>query len=334
MKRSIRPLCLAAGLLLLGIAVPGASAATRSTASRPLRIAPAFHLVASDVLGVFGNGRYAVIEDTLAPGGFTVEDATTGRVTQLLKPGCGISEGSGRALFQPLGEQWLMVNCGTEEYPQPELYNLASGRWRTIAVTDPTLHSPDCIYFIGTCGTFPVAVGNRWIEFDTTCYHCSDTLGFQNIDTSQVRPRPPTPPGTLIDLDSATLTEALCRPVAGINPRVVQLLGRFVIIHGNGRYVLGHCGTNLTRPFDPRFWGLAAEEKLLVWEGPPPEASLHGLTLPGQRSLTIALPHQLDFPTEIALAGRDLFLENSTSQLWSTHLPRAVISSSRADGGT
>jgi hypothetical protein len=182
--------------------------------------------------------------------------------------------------------------------------------------------------FPGPCGTYPTAVGNKWIEFDTSCYHCRDVVRFENVATGQVMTAP-TNPTLVVDLNSAHLAQPICRPLAAAHPQIVQLLGRYVIVRDGQGYAVGRCGDALQRPIDPRRWPLADEAGLLLW-GAPSGGQLDGLTLPAFGAATIHLPEQLDFVNAIALSGPYLYVENSTGQIWSTRLPEEMLPRDRS----
>ncbi|MDQ6806759.1 MAG: hypothetical protein M3065_17770 [Actinomycetota bacterium] len=228
-------------------------------------------------------------------------DSHTGRRRTLSTPGCDPAA---------IGPRWLLFTC---DYPSPtptlKLYVFATRTWRTITLAPSVQAANEGCTAAGpaNCGAID-GVGNDWIEFDETGYHGDQQRMFENITTRVVR-ADPTTRTRIADLNSPSLTRALCRPLTtpyaamygGIYDFYgsVQLYGKFAIAYkfsgGEQAAYLERCGSKLHRLlanasniYANSLPPMAANAHAVIWQSGA--ATLTGLLLPGMRRVTIKLP--------------------------------------------
>lgn len=232
--RAIRvaPLVIAVALLC-GVSAGSSTGQTRN-ASTPVLLGPKWRLVATGVISVIAQGSDAVLIRG-RPGHETgiVIDDTTGSRRVVSRSGYeSLHVGGGWVMFwNPFG------SGGTGDPALVPLYRVSSGQWRIVRTPGPT--SPSCG---GPCGGGPAAVGGYWLAYG------NPVLRYQNISSGQVR-QDPTTTTTVPDLDSPSLSRAVCPPLRvppSYNPPKnlgsLTFDGQFAIAESQGPPIVGDHG--------------------------------------------------------------------------------------------
>lgn len=316
-----------------------------ATAQRELVLRAAFTPVRAGVDHVWTSGEYMLSSIanglTTAPVLFNERTRTSTSIDT-------------RCYAVGLGDPWLSIEC--RQIPnalssQLELYSLATGV-REAVTRNPNL--PQCVSPDSYCAE-PDAVGQHWIRFAATCYHCADSYYFQNIRTGALR-SDPTSATTYADLNSPTLARRTCSQVRVRRLNVdittewgpLTFSGSFALAlgtdtQGNDAAYLEHCGTRAQRllavgpysgstgtTFAPP---VAINAHVIVWQSNP--RHLNGLFLPSLQPFVIVLPDSvvtepgflIDPYTrvrQLALTSRSLYLLNyDLGELWRTPIPSA-----------
>jgi hypothetical protein len=293
---------------------------------------PRFHLIANEAGDVAANGPYLFFTTTtFTPAGVlagetgTLINSRSGKRTTLTPPAC-------QSFANPLfGGPWLQLTC-EDNSGKVELYNLVTGRWRTVS-TSCTANK----VLMGGCTV--VGVGARWIRLEFSCYHCRDRFEDQNFASGKVRSDPEVAGGrTIADLDSPKLARTLCRPLrvpasaaptpdTETEPGFLTRVGRFAVASGISRQsgptsFLEQCGSRRHRPLPAQSDALNAKAVLWVARG-----RVNGLLLPSLRPVTLDLPSGVSGAP--ALGRSTLYLGYSASsglgaqgKLWAANAPK------------
>jgi hypothetical protein len=267
----------------------------------------------------------------------TLIDDRTGKRTSIVSPvGCYPTV---------IGGGWLLFRCDGLT-----LYSLASGAWRSVprvaGLSGPA--SPDA--------PIPVAVGSRWIEFDTRICefggsHCSnDQYVFESLQTGKVS-KDPTSATTVADLNSPSLGRKVCSPLRvpkanvgseedvyrwAARPGTMTFYASSVMANGmfhdgtTGLF-LERCRSHLHKFIDLNIYdppAVAANSHLVVRQTRTDQLS--GLWLSGLRPSVIPLPAAVHLGpppnnggilSEIDLSSRTLYVVNQGGQLWTARTP-------------
>ena len=324
-------LCRSVCLLVVLIAaaavwvVPAAASAHRTArpaAAKTLRLQPAFHRLGSAAY-VITTGRFvfaaSLFFSTQALG--VLIDEQTGKRTALSPPaGCVGPTGPLPTGPEIMGGPWLLVDCSDALSSELKLYRLTSGTWSTVA-PDPSIEQFCGAPGMSTC--YPLAVGARWVQFDEACYHCRDTDVFQNLQSGILRSDPRNA-STIVDLNSPALAKRVCRPLRVAPGGSLFFDGSFAIAGSLHGAYLERCGTRLHERVDPA--GTAtANVHAIVWQsgntrlvGPH---QLSGVFLPSRRRFVIRIPAFIDYPNQIVLSSRHLYVVDNNS-VWVATSPR------------
>jgi hypothetical protein len=299
-------------------------------------------LAPSGVERVLVSGRYVFIGK--ATGSGVVSDEQTGKRVVLTPPaGCDFDFSSAA-----LGGSSVVATCNPPP-PGPrylyELYSIPNGTWTpfTPNVTQMFAFNAACETGNPTvvgCSASYTAIGAHWIEFQITCgYHCGPTtFGFQNIETGQVDDQPPDwkPGGTeMPDLNSATLTRKLCKPLrvprgfsdptaAGTMPGTIVLDGPFAVAQQwstDNLYLstyLERCASGLRKSIDPNGWPIAANARAVIWMKGYSDPTLDGLFLRTLRRFTLTRPPTTSLA---ALSAKHLYAVTPDGRLYAAAAP-------------
>ncbi len=320
----------------VGLSTAGPGAAKSGRASNVIVLRSLF---ARDVDGLTG-GRY--FDRVLSNGAYTY--------LETFSPGAGaagtlINEHTGRqrdvagCVAGVFGGPWLLLDCQTtQRFLGPELYSLASGKWRT---------SP----YAGDA----TAIGKYWIESDgdggcdaePPC--APPERKFINIQTGRQRPDP-TNASTVADLNIAKLAHPICRPLRvprvtvfepflgpeGPNGYEPSSSGEYLKIWGSltfygpfafptaGRFggspaTLRSCGHGVIAHLPKMLGPTVGTSQVVVWQSG--RQQLAGVFLPSARRFTITLPSSIDGVDQLALSDRTLYVLDDNLQLWTTKTP-------------
>jgi hypothetical protein len=307
-----------------------------ATAQRQLVLRPAFQPVRAGVDHVWTSGEYMLssIANGLTTAPILVNERT--RTSTSIDTRC---------YAVGLGDPWLWIAC--PQIPNTQLYSLATGVRETVT---PSPNLPQCVSPESYCAA-PDAVGQHWIRFDATCYHCADSYYFQNIQTGALR-SDPTDATTFADLNSPTLAHKVCSQVHVLRVGAgdyftiwgsLTFSGSFALAtgtdtHGNDAAYLERCGTRGQRLLATGAYAnwlppVAVNASVIVWQASP--RRLNGLFLPSLQPFVIALPDSvvtepgflIDPYTrvrQLALTSRSLYLLSyDLGELWRTPIPSA-----------
>ena len=345
-------------LLVVGAVSGGAaSAAVGRSGHKPRRLAPfvvlpQWHRVSQRATGdVTVTGRYVYIGDSGSGTHATVIDEQTGKRLGLTPPaGCQFDDENDN-FYPPLGGSWVVAGCpqspgspqglAGESY---ELYSIPHATWTPFRPNGTQMCALDaeCAATNGQdCGSSYAAIGQRWIELEVTCgYHTyPSTAAFEQIDTGQVVPQPAgVGPGgrQVLDLSSPTLTQTLCAPLRVPSTGAIAIHGRFALesprdVTGNlEQTYLERCGSSVHMPIGGADSMFAASATAVLWT-PVASGEIDGLLLPSLRPLKLRLPrHAASLCTrrtspfcitELALAGRTVYIVDLGYQVWSARIP-------------
>jgi hypothetical protein len=331
----------------------GSVAQARVTRHKPKRptitvLHSSWHVVApSGVQSVAVSGQYVFIAvgPVGAPSDLLIDEQTGQRVNLTPPPGYYIAANVDGA---PLGGSWVMATCDSyancESSPTYQLYNIPAQTWTPLPLPD-----------LSTAGGYawgPFAFGDYWIEWTGGCgYHCGPPRwAFQNIQTGQVAGQGPVwqPGGTVIpDLNSPTLTQALCAPLTVPSgfpdpttlqplPGTLVLNGRFAVAqqwsadNSNLYTYLGRCGSTLHELLTPELSStnnqFAITQDAVVWLGGE-NGPVHGMFLPSLRKFTIPIPPSAGlgpWGRYVFLTSRSLYVESGNGRVIATASPRAA----------
>jgi hypothetical protein len=311
-------------------------------APRPLQFRPTFQRVA----GASGpqlpssDGGYVAIQQA---DGVDLIDEHTNASTVLTVPDCS-QPVSGPQLAGP----WLAETCpgvpsGIYETFVENLYSLATGQWRTIAVP-----AGDCVSdgdygeSGGTeCELGPV--GADWLGWTENCWNCGSQTGLFYLGPGQqpISSLPDTSTTTVLDYNSPTLETALCSPLrdTATNHLIVNAAGQFIADETPlGSYALANrrhgvylerCGSRLDRQL-PDYPVTGNSSELLFDQSSP---NVTGLFLPSMRKFVIHFPkavltQQLAGPGKtvevlegIRLSARHLYILGPDDEIWAASAP-------------
>ena len=307
-------------------AAPAAAAGSRSSA----RAAPAGSVVLSGSfrpVGVAGrdflaSGEYVLlssaVNDGQNPGWIVINDRLG--TTTALDPQCQVTA---------IGPPWALLSCPPPSNPSGaydvELYSLTQGTRQT--VTPSPGMPPQCPQVpFGTQCTSAAGVGIYWIRWEATCYHCTVTSFFQNIQTGELR-KDPTNATTFADLNSVILAHTTC-PGVRLMPQPSYLTpwgsltydGQFALVSSASSVFLERCGTHMRRLIGGQSrasYALTSNAGAIVWQAVT--SKLTGLFLPSLQNFTIPLPSVIvkppgspeDVPVlGLALTSRALFVRD------------------------
>jgi hypothetical protein len=273
-----------------------------------------------------------------APG--VLFDDLAHRRTTIARPGCAAAPGA-----QITGGV-VAFNCSDTTIPQPELYEIASRSWRSVALS-AALSDP--------CGPIPpglgcdvtsqlTGAGSRWLQFaQDNCpmsEHCSSANVYQNIQTGAIARDPAVQGGHWIaDLDSSRLARRICSPITvpeGFNiftapgPGELTFEGQFALSAGSGprggsQTYLERCGARLHQLIESNNAGqaagsLAASPYVVAWQQSARNLNLE--FLPSRRRFRVDLPRSAaPVVSELALTDNHLYVLDETNKLWITPLP-------------
>jgi hypothetical protein len=131
-----------------------------------------------------------------------------------------------------------------------------------------------------------------------------DTFLFQNIVSGAVR-RDPSSSRVVPDLDSPALARRVCAPVRVPSNGTLAFQGRFVLVtHYQGNTFLQKCGTRLHELAGSSVSDPSIGAGAVIYDTGP-HGPLHGISLPGLKRFTIALPRGAD-----DVIGSDLSLDH------------------------
>jgi hypothetical protein len=325
--------------VVLGAAAGGTLARADVVRHRPMRLAPASHVVLRGSVhqigvaptGFLASGDYVLFSTGSNPAWVLIDDRLG--TTTALDPQCPVVG---------LGPPWVLCQLTSAPFgttQDVELYSLAGGTRQTVTL------SPGMPY----CSSPPVdpevdcraeAVGAYWIEWVGSSYHHLPTeVYFQNIQTGELR-GDPTNATTFADLDSPALAQTTCPGVrlmrvpagygSGSPWGPLTPLGQFAVAigsedQGNPAAFLEHCGTGLRRLLSN---GVpASNRRAIVWQAATPNR-LNGLFLPSLQTFTIPLPSAVVTATGLSgiwLTSRALYLRVwESGTLWRTASPTAL----------
>jgi hypothetical protein len=231
-----------------------------------------------------------------------------------------------------VGGIWLALTCGTPSNQSYRLYNTATGRTRSLAVS-PLLGYQGCR--LGCISL--AAVGSDWVGFQVPALdeHIVPSYEFQNINTGRTVTKDPTGTSTTVDLNTARLVKKLCRPLE--SPVVSNgyssgwgslTFDSVYAIAAGGAAVLERCGAKVHRRLTlsvPGYTGsypagcahlacpLASNAHAVIW--PSTGDRLSGLFLPSLKRFTIRIPAKVRGTPEpdarsyqLALTPRTLYV--------------------------
>jgi hypothetical protein len=282
------------------------------------------------------NQRYALISPFTVNAPGVLFDDLAHRRTTVTRPGCVAAPGT-----QITGGV-VAFNCSDTTIPQPELYEIASRSWRSVALS-ATVSDP--------CGPVPcdmtsrlTGAGSRWLQFiQSNCpqgEHCSFANVYQNIQTGAVASDPAVQGGHWIsDLDSPRLARRICSPITtpeGFNiftapgPGGLTFEGRFVLSlspgpSGGSRTYLERCGTRLHQLIESSNAAqtagpVAISLHAIVWQ--QSQSGLDLEFLPSRQRFRLRLPRTADsVVTDLALTANHLYVIDQNNMLWITPLP-------------
>jgi hypothetical protein len=313
-------------------------------------------IAGGNVFSVAASGHHAffVRADGFAPnpsGGELLTHSTgvllnelTGRRRTLEPPGCQLPMGG---MF---GAGRLVVSCSDSSLLW--LYDLASRTWESM---NPYGSPPSPFLTCEEANPCAIAgVGRRWIELETTCYHCENTYYLQPIPSG-----PPLEPAAVVPgggytfgLNSPSGTEPLCRPLT--YPRVrfepvdgggavlaepgwIDPLAKVAVISdsaplsGSTTYIrLARCGTHASKRLHPIDPGEATVgSSAVAWWSPKwnqrkhayTQYDINGVRLPSGNPFSLRLPARFGLQDSpgLAVSARHLYVEDHG--LWRAALP-------------
>ena len=275
------------------------------------------------------SGRYVgYLRPSLHPLGeqFVLVDDKTGKQIAAKWPTSRI--GRYLAVCSPtLGDTWLAFECDTGSGIRLRFYNLHTRKWRGVACDSTCQHvnNPQVL-----------AVGARWFLLtgapDAPCgdnVHNDCGPGatlYYSIATGK-RGFPQVDAHTIIDLDSSTLTQPVCRPLQAPLPNVggylaafppsLTFFGRFAVSEETSGLYVEECGSQLHLPlvgagYEGRLFG--ASQAVAFWNSNP---QVSGIFLPSLRRFTFNVPSGF---SGAALGPRHLYVITPT-HVWVAALP-------------
>jgi hypothetical protein len=272
---------------------------------------------------VISDRRYAFAAPMIetAPG-VLFDDLHHRRMT-ISGPACALAGG-------PIAGGVLPFNCSQSIVPAPELYVIASRRWRSVAANSSIAYPCGAGVACDTRYTLTGA-GSRWLQFrQDQCpqgEHCGSVNVFENIQTGAVAQDPAVQGGNqLPNLDSPQLAQRICSPLtipAGFNlygaPGRGDLTidGQFAVAstpgpRGGSRTYLERCGTHLHQLIastnaaeSPGPVAVAISPHAIVWQQSPPDINVE--FLPSRRRYRLRLPRTANpIVSELALTDNHL----------------------------
>lgn len=307
-------------LMLLTTAADATSPAVTRVWLRPAQFRPAFRrLGTAAYLLKAGNYVFAASASPVTRSLGTLYNERTGRHTLLaLPPGCRGSSGPSPTGPAVMGGRWVAVECSDASTVEIQLYDLTRRTWTTVLPGGSI--RPYCAPAVSSA-CVPVAVGDRWLEFDEQCYHCRDTFAFQNLATGTTRPDP-TNRTTYADPNSSALAKRICRPLRFPAGGSLFFDGRFGIF-GTARGVfLEQCGSRLHRRLGLATPSTSTRQATLWISG---AQQLRGLFFRGLRPFVVTLPISIGTPRAALLTSRHLYvLAGATDTLWRTNRPQGM----------
>lgn len=310
-------------LLAMLVAMPGQAIGAQNA---PAALHLKFRLLARDVWDLSGSGRYVgYTRPYVRPPSeqFVLLDDGTGKRIAARWPlaAKGPSCGPGK-----LGGQWVGFDCANAGGPRFRFYDIATRKWRLVRCD---VGCQQIYYFVDL-----VAVGTKWFALsvaphescgDGVHYTCgSTTYIYYNIATG--RPRSPRAGvHTIIDLDSPTLTRAVCRPLPGstIFPSPLTLYGPFALSSEQTGFYLRRCGSPLHMPLaEKTVQALIGNAQAVAYcpDAPDPNQQASGIFLPSLRRFTFSLPTGTRC-WQAVLGPRHLYVVDMQRRLWVAPFP-------------
>jgi hypothetical protein len=313
-------------LLAMLIAMPSLGAGAQNA---PVVVHLKFRLLARDVSGLTGSGRYVgYTYQSPHPQQFVLLDDQTGKRTIVNRPGCGPGV---------LGGPWVAFDCvpATKRF---QLYNIQTRKWRRLAC-DAVCQQ---FYYVVDVR----AVGARWLELSVAPHQpCGDgvhsscgptTYIYYNIATGKPRSAR-VGRTTIIDLNSPELTRRVCRPLplpAGSVspfPLLQAFCGSFAVAEESNGLYLERCGSRLHMPLatGPSSIGgyVGNTQAVVVFPTciePCTGPAGSGIFLPSVRRFTFGLPSGLaGYPPPVGYLGaRHIYaFDTQDGRLWLAAFP-------------
>jgi hypothetical protein len=305
--------------------VPAAASAhrpARPAAAKTLRLRPAFHRLGSASY-VITTGRFVFAASLFSTQalGMLIDEQTGTRMALSPPAGCAGPTGPSPTGPEIMGGPWLLVDCSDTASSELKLYRLTSGAWSTVA-PDPSIEQFCSEPGMSTC--YPLAVGARWVQFDEACYHCRDSDVFQNLQSGMLRSDPRNA-STIVDLNSPALAKRVCRPLRVAPGGSLFFDGSFAIAGSAQGAFLERCGTRLHERVDPA-GAPTANAQAIIWQSGNTRLigshQLSGLFLPSRRRFVVRIPAFIDYPNQILLSSRHLYVVDNNNQVWVATSPR------------
>lgn len=311
---------------VLLMAVAAASAGPALARSRAVVLHPRFSRVPGYSLVASHDDVFLIVaQDPQAGRGVLIDDTTGKRRTVSFPSDCTPG---------PMSNALVAFSCSSDPSTE-ELYDVATGTTSSFSVgpwnTAPG--TPSCVQ-IDDCG-FITAIGTHWIQVGysgSDPEHDTPWFAYQNLQTGAQLNGDQTGKRTNVDLDSAGLTEKVCRPLS--MPSVTYNYGTtfgsltpdagYEIASGDGGEFLERCGSRLRERLTENppdaggpangcvnlACGLAMNAHAVVWLRS--FNTLSGIFLPSRRRFTIVLPAKAAFTDggepEVALTARHIYI--------------------------
>jgi hypothetical protein len=285
---------------------------------------------------LLSDGRFAFAAPAAVNEAGVLFDDRAHRQTKVGQDGC---VAAGSEIFGGV----LAFDCWRSRESAPEVYVIASGRRRSVAlsqsITDPCGLDSECENVTAVANA-----GSDWLEFsESACpgdEHCTFWNAFENIQTGAVEPDPAVEGGhEMADLDSPELAQPICSPLTvpeGFNiftapgPGELTFEGRFALAtspgpNGGSRTYLEQCGTRLHQLIESngpatQASPVAASPHAIVWQQTPANLTLE--FLPSRRRFAIKLPKTAGpIVTELALTDNHLYAIGQANTLWRAPFP-------------
>lgn len=219
-------------LLLVVAAFLASAVAAPAKASRTIVLKERFHVV-GDAFALT-NGEYTLINGGTTGADEFANERTGKHFVVPPPPACQFSIGQ-----DFVGGPWLLRTCSTSAV---DLYALPNGPWRAVPIAQ-SCQGWNAAPGESTC--LPIGVGRFWIQFNETCYHCTNTPLFQNVQTGATTGAPPVKQ-SIIDLNAPSLLTRLCRPLTPPPPSGgLTLASPFAITYRPSGVFLERCSARL-----------------------------------------------------------------------------------------
>lgn len=289
------------------LAMSGACAAVGMATAQPvLRLNGRF-----EMFGIYAPqtaGRYAYLSDGVASGsGELIDDSSHRTFAVPADPECNMGN-IGRGPVA--GGRSIVMLCRQDMLAR---YPLPDGPW-----TD--LPSPCVGTGLVTC--IPMAVGDRWVEIQSSCDRCGTTTVVESLTDPHVARTVVHDAPDFVNLNDRDPIHQFCPPVHVLSVRAALAAGQFVVLLERHHVAIQRCGTQRPTNVVGNYDVTVVEPGVVMWwRG---DRKLGGIFLPSRRHFTEDLPSGFgSFITETATTSR-MYIEgtNGGPHTWVGLIPR------------